>query len=503
MKYFDRKIEFAKDRARQKRVLSKVPKKSKLETILKRIIKQNFNKKTKSKIEALEEFYNYSKDKYKFSLNHILAYANRINHDSMDRLNHLESILDCEDVKKIILRSSFDILSISPQRIDDLCDYLINYGVDSKKALFIVKKNPVLLNLKLESLDEKIKFLEDQGHSKEQVKKLITRTPAILNYSTDRVNQLYSLLEEKGHSKNKRCKIVEINPRMLTCSIDRIREIYDYFSSLGYNFEQVKKIIEINRGLLSSKKSTIESNVNNLYRLFQNDAQSIILNYSSAILLKQSNVESKVKYLLKKGHGSSFIKKMIEKYPRILGYTLNRLEETYKTVQDFGFTKQGTLRIISKDPYLFSVNPGRLKSEFDKCQELLSYDILITMFEKYPQCITMGYSRIVQTYKTLIDQGHSEDAARKILEEVPSLVCSKISEVKKAYLILKKRFNNFLEIIDEIPAILITSKKQLEQLSDDKLYQYAMHIDYKIHRKGDTTISDTNLNYLKIDNKII
>ena len=225
------------------------------------------------------------------------------------------------------------ILGYSIERnLKSTVQWFLDLGLTKSQVAKAVATHPPILGLSIErNLDPTVQWFLDLGLTKSQVAKAVATFPQILGYSIEQnLKPTVQWFMDLGLARSQIAKAVAISPQILGCSIEqKLKPTAQWFLDFGLTKSQVAKAMATFPRILGySMEQNLKPTAQWLLDLglTRSEVAKAVGDCPAILGLSMSNLTCKVQLLLVflTPRGAADV---IAKWPRILSYSQQRLEE--------------------------------------------------------------------------------------------------------------------------------------------------------------------------------
>lgn len=129
--------------------------------------------------------------------------------------------------------------------IDEVYQYLINYGFSKENLRRFEEKNENMYFLSLDKVKENIDFFTNKGLNKSEFINIVNINPFILTLSSKRKSAFDDIYINKLNLSNEEIKyLLNINNSIYTCSPIELDKIINYLNKeKNYSIDNIKKLL--------------------------------------------------------------------------------------------------------------------------------------------------------------------------------------------------------------------------------------------------------------------
>ncbi|MBQ3468938.1 MAG: hypothetical protein IJH18_02615 [Bacilli bacterium] len=137
--------------------------------------------------------------------------------------------------------------------LDEVYDYLYNYGFNALDLDNFEKRNQGIFYLEYNDVRRIIKFLEEKGLEPDEIINVIVSNPFLLTESTKKIEQLEEICGNIGFGYDDLKDMIIRNPKMYSASPDEIGRIVEYLKMQNTEDKEIRKIFFENPKILNMK----------------------------------------------------------------------------------------------------------------------------------------------------------------------------------------------------------------------------------------------------------
>lgn len=146
--------------------------------------------------------------------------------------------------------------------IENVYNYLYDYGFNSKDLDNILDSNEEMFFANLTDVKKHINFLEGKHLESKDIIKVVNSNPYMLTDREDRYNYLDNIYYKELEIDDESLKQLIINnPRTYSVNPARLREIINYMEELGYSKKEVREFLLINYNVIEMDLETFKKSL--------------------------------------------------------------------------------------------------------------------------------------------------------------------------------------------------------------------------------------------------
>jgi len=257
------------------------------------------------------------------------------------------------DIDRLQERALVGRVSIE-RTLHPLLRWLTDLGLTKSQIAKAIATYPQILGCSLEhNLKPTMQWFLDLGLTQSQVAKAVTTFPHMLGYSLEHnLKPTVECFLDLGLSKDQIVKVVATFPQILGLSLKHnLKPTVKWFLDLGLTKDQIVKVVATSPQILClSLEHNLKPTVNWFLHLGLTERQlaKAMADFPSILGLSIDNLTCKAK-LLELFYTSAGIVQLIAKFPRILSFSQQRLQDRLRVLSEQGSLAKVTSAMVLTD----------------------------------------------------------------------------------------------------------------------------------------------------------
>lgn len=176
--------------------------------------------------------------------------------------------------------------------------------------------------------------------------------------------------------------------------------VREYMLDFGYNEREINKILSSSI-IVKLKEDTTYRKLVSISDLLisvgynKDEIIKIIKLHPKLLGLTIENLENKIELLLSLGYSIDIIKRITIKCPQIYGLNINSIEDKINKIMKLGYTREEVLEMIKVYPTIYTFSILNMKNKIIEIMEFgYSYKDIINLSKKFPQIYSLSIDNI-------------------------------------------------------------------------------------------------------------